>query len=168
MIIRFLTTVFLAVLVSGLAVAETEAPLSLGGLTLGQSSVAVVKTLGQPVEKGESREEMATGELVERWKYPALGLNIDLSHLNEKEPLTVYRILAGQPCNMRAYRGVTIGTFEAEVGAIARELEKTRGVEVSQRPGRGYGFLWVDEYQLLSLTLKNGKVSEICLGPGPE
>ena len=168
MMIRFLTTLVLAVLISGLALAESEDPLEFGGIRLGQSSVAVVKTLGQPVEKGESREEMATGELVERWKYPALGLNIDFSHLKEKEPLKVYRILAEQPCSMRAYRGVTIGTFEAEVGAIARELEKTRGVEVSQQPGRGYGFLWVDEYQLLSLTLKNGKVSEIYLGPGPE
>lgn len=147
--------------------AQNKDQFTLGKIGLGQGSAKVLRVLGPPAQKGELVEEPATGEIVERWSYPDLGLEIDMSSAQEKTGLTVYRIYAEEPCDFRGYRGVNIGAFAVEIQALARELERDSKVEVS-RSEESYGFLWTEEYQMLSLTLENGKISEIYLGPGPE
>jgi hypothetical protein len=159
--------VLLTLFLFGSSLADKTAPFDFGKIGLDESSAKVLRVLGPPAQKGELSEEMATGEMVERWSYPDLGLEIDMSQAGESKGFTVYRILAKQPCDMRGYRGVNIGSFAVEIQALARELERYSEVQVS-RSDESYGFLWTEEYQMLSLTLKNGKVSEIYLGPGPE
>lgn len=147
--------------------AEKQDPFTLGKLSLGQKESRVLRILGQPQGKSEVVEEMATGEMVQRWSYPDQGLDIELSRTKEDEPFTVYRMHAKAPCDLAAYKGIRIGAFAVEVKAVARSLGKMEGVEVSQSD-RGCGFLWADSYQSLSVTFTGGKVSEIFLGPGPE
>lgn len=149
------------------SLADKKDPFKLGNLSLGQKAPRVLRVLGQPAEKSEVKEEAATGEMVQRWSYPKQGLELDLSSSEDGQPLTVYRIYAKEPCNLSGYRGISIGTFAVEVQALARRMEGRKGLEVSQGE-LGYGFLWLDSYQMLSITVENGKVSEIFLGPGPE
>ena len=65
------------------------------------------------------------------------------------------------------HMGINIGAFAVEVEALARQLEKEPGVEVSRSEG-GYGFLWTESYQMLSVEVTDGKVSQLYIGPGPE
>jgi hypothetical protein len=166
--IRFAWIVLIALSLALPSLAERKSPFAFGKLSLNQGSAKVLRALGPPAEKGEIEEEMATGEMVQRWSYPKLGLEIDMSQSEGSKGFTVYRIMAEAPCDMRGYRGVNIGAFAVEINALARELENSKDVEVSRSGDEGFGFLWTEEYQMLSLTLKGGKVSEIYLGPGPE
>ena len=161
--VLILITTFLALPV----LAKREKTLSLGKISLGQTTAKVTRHLGPPKEKGETREEMATGEFVQTWSYPDQGLEIDFSRSDEKEAFTVYRVTAVEPCDFRGYMGINIGAFAVEVEALARQLEKEPGVEVSRSEG-GYGFLWTESYQMLSVEVTDGKVSQLYIGPGSE
>lgn len=147
--------------------AEKEDQFQLGKLSLGQKDSRVLRLLGQPTQKSEVVEEMATGEMVKSWGYPDQGLEIELSKTKEDQVFTVYRIHASAPCHLAAYKGIRVGTFAVEVNAVAESLKKNDGVEVSQNEA-GCGFLWKEAYQMLSVSFKRGKVSAIYLGPGPE
>lgn len=147
--------------------AKREKTLSLGKISLGQTMAKVTRQLGPPKEKSETKEEPATGELVQTWSYPDIGVEIDFSRTDEKKAFTVYRVTATEPCDFRGYMGLNIGAFQVEVEALAKQLEKEPGIEVSRSEG-GYGFLWTESYQMLSVGITDGKVSQLYIGPGPE
>ena len=134
-----------------------------------QQAVQLVVTDPGHVVDGEEAcvVDDATGEFVQTWSYPDLGVEIDFSRADEKKAFTVYRVTATEPCDFRGYMGLNIGAFQVEVEALAKQLEKEPGIQVSRSEG-GYGFLWTESYQMLSVGITDGKVSQLYIGPGPE
>lgn len=165
---RFLTTLLLLTVLSTMPVlAKREKGLSIGQVILGQSTGQVVATLGPPAERSRTQEEPATGEFVQTWSYPQHSLEIDISRSSEKEAFTVYRVRAGGRCKLKTFAGLNVGSFAAEVQGLARRFERDSEVEVTESED-GYTFLWVETNQMLGVSIADGKISRLYIGPGPE
>ena len=134
----------------------------LGKLALGQKSAAVIQLLGEPKSKGENALMEATGEWVQEWKFPSLGLRLMMGSTEKSGAKTVWSITADPKCKLATARGIQIGSTEAEVKkAYAKEHEK----EESQ-PGET--FVAGSIYGGVIFHFKKGKVHQIFIGAAAE
>ncbi len=141
----------------------------LGKVHLGQSQPEAETFLGRPSKKEAEVFEAATGEYLQRWRYPKLGLVVEMSSASSGGPLSVYRLEARTPNDWAAFGGVKVGSSIAEVEKALKKAEAGGGTEVYRDPKAGsFGILWSHTYVSLSLVVRDGKVHEIYLGPGPE
>jgi len=135
---------------------------AIGKIKLGLPAAAVVKALGQPEKKGADTEEDATGEWVQNWEFPALGLKLSMSSGKKGGAKSVNSITATGACKLATARGIKIGSTEAEV------RKAYGGVEDKEQSHKGESFVAGSIYGGVLFTLKDGKVSEIFLGAGAE
>ena len=66
---------------------------SLGKIAEGQKADDLVGLLGKPASKGKVTQMDATGEWVQEWKYPALGVRLSVD--NEGEVLAASNVVMG-------------------------------------------------------------------------
>ena len=134
----------------------------LGKIALGQKADAVVKLLGKPESKGEDTLWAATGEWVQQWKLPALGLELGMASAKKGGGKTVSSITATGACKLSTARGISIGSPVAAVRKAYGKLEEKQ----QSRPGET--FVAGSVYGGIIFTLKGGKVSEIFIGAAAE
>ena len=133
---------------------------SLGGVKLSQKPDAVAKLIGEPASKGKEVQWEATGDWVEEWSYPALGLKINMGATSKGGAKTVLSISATAPCKLATARGIKIGSALAEVSKAYKDAESKEGAE----PGKT--FVAGSIYGGVIFSLKDGKVTDIFIGAG--
>lgn len=134
-----------------------------GTINLGMGPEALKSQLGAPTRKGEKIEEMATGEWVEIWYYK--NMEVSMASTSENGPQRVYRVHAKGP-SPHKWLGVGIGTSYANAG-VAMKKHKKADVPF-QSTKDGMNLFWQKAWVVMTVNFKNGKVSEIFVGPGPE
>jgi hypothetical protein len=135
---------------------------SLGKITEGQKAEDLVGLLGKPASKGKVREMGATGEWVQEWKYPALGVRLSMGTYTKNGPMTVSQIWGEAGCKLATRRGIKIGDTIAAVRKAYGDVEdKSRGKSSDHFvAGSIYGGVFFD--------LKDGKVTQIFIGANAE
>lgn len=154
----------LCLLVSLPAAADKPA---VGTLKYEMPEAQVKKLLGPPANKIRETEEMATGLFISEWKYPTQGLTLTMSCPRPGEPRTLYRVHLVAPGLAQPGRG-GIGASATDIEAHCRKLyaaDKDATIDVSPEY---VSVSWEQLWAVLTYELKNGKVSAVFLGPGPE
>lgn len=131
---------------------------TLGALHLGMSATEVEGLLGRPVATGEVIEEPATGDMVQAWRYPDLGLTVTM--LQSDAP-AVLRILAEPPCKLVTSRGIGIGSPRA---ALEQAYASDRDEEMSHPDALVVG----SAYGGTVFLLESDAVASIFLGASAE
>jgi hypothetical protein len=134
----------------------------LGKIALGQKADDIVKLLGKPESKGEDALMAATGEWVQQWKFPALGLELGMASAKKGAGKTVSTITATGACKLATARGISIGSPVSAVRRAYGRLEEKQ----QSRPGKS--FVAGSVYGGVIFTLKHGRVSEIFIGAAAE
>ena len=111
--------------------------------------------------------EAATGETVQKWSYPKIGVTLDMAQSEQAETLRVYRIQAEKPCQWIGWDGIGIGSPAAKAKAYVSGLQMNPKNEVSISSD-SCSVLLTDSWTMLVFTLTEDKVSQIFFGPGPE
>ena len=163
---RFLLSLVFLLSVGGWTLADTPVD-AFGKLKLDQTAEEVVAALGKPAKKGEKLFEAATGETVQKWSYPKIGVTLDMARSEQAETLRVYRIQAEKPCQWIGWDGIGIGSPAAKAKAYVSGLQMNPKNEVSISSD-SCSVLLTDSWTMLVFTLTEDKVSQIFLGPGPE
>lgn len=138
-----------------------------GKIALDQAAADVVSAIGKPAKKGERYLEGATGNTIEKWEYPSLGLVIEMAEPEDSKNQAVYRIEAKAPCKWIGWNGIGIGSSAttAQKYVSSQQMNPDNQVTIS----KGHcSVLWTKSWTVLSFDLVNGKVSSIWMGPGPE
>lgn len=95
----------------------SELEYALGPLSLGMSTDAVVKALGEPDSRGQVILEEATGEYVQDWDYEDEGLELSMYSGSKDGEQVLGAIFAIAPCTLKTPRGVGLGSAFSEVGS---------------------------------------------------
>lgn len=133
-----------------------------GKLMIGQKAEAVITILGKPESKGKDLMWEAIGELVQEWKYPSLGLTLNMSSAKKRAAKTLWSISATGGCSLITARGIRIGSSEAAVRkAYGKEEDKSSSV-------RGESFVAGSVYGGVIFHFEKGKVSDIFIGAAAE
>ena len=135
---------------------------SLGGIRLSQKPDAVVKLIGEPASKGKEVMWEATGDWVQEWSYPALGLKINMGAKSKGGAKTVLSISATGRCKLATARGIRIGSALADVSKAYKDAE----AKDEETPGKS--FVAGSIYGGVIFSLKDGKVTDIFIGAEAE
>lgn len=135
---------------------------SFGKLALGQKAATVIQHLGEPKSKGEDLLMEATGEWVQEWEYPVLGLTLMMGSEAQGGAKTVWSISADGKCELATARGIRIGSSEAEV---KKAYSKEYNAEDSRA---GETFVAGSVYGGVIFDLEKGKVLGIFIGAAAE
>jgi hypothetical protein len=133
-----------------------------GPLALDQPAAKVTELLGKPKQRGEDTFWAATGEWVQEWHYPALGLELAMASDKKSGPKRLLSITATQGCKYATKRGIAIGSSEK---AVKKAYSKERDAEQSV-PGES--FVAGSVYGGVIFTLKAGVVTHIFIGAAAE
>lgn len=159
---RFFTTIVLvSLLLAAPALSRRSSSIGLGKLSLRQSPAKVLNIMGPPTAKAEVAQDPATKVSFEKWSYPEQGVEIDIA-MEDDRPSYLYRVSAVAPCRFKGYKGVNVGSFEAEVKALVLQAKSETEVEATVSD-KMYRFQWTEAAQVLELMVKNGKVRKILL-----
>lgn len=145
------------------AAEEILADERLGALKMGLSATEVLASLGEPKERGSDEEWEADGAFHQEWRWPALGLTLDMLSHKRRELKKIASIKVEEPSTLQTAKGIAVGSPRAEV---LRHYGKLRDPEfpVDEQKqliaGSIYGGLMFD--------FKGGKVSSIFLGAAAE
>lgn len=165
---RLLSLVAIAIFASPTAFLQAKeksvGPESLGKITEGQPAEDVVRIAGKPASKGKVREMAATGEWVQEWNYPALGIRLSMAASTRRGPMTVSQLWAKDGCKWATRRGIKIGDTIAAVRKAYGDVEYTAPDGKRSRELFIAGSL----YGGVLFTLKDGKVTEIFIGASAE
>lgn len=135
----------------------------LGALKIGLSAAEVLAAHGEPKERGSDDEWEADGAFHQEWRWPALGLTLDMISHKRRELKKIASIKVEEPSTLQTLKGIAVGSPRAEV---LRHYGKLRDPEfpVDEQKqliaGSIYGGLMFD--------FKDGKVSSIFLGAAAE
>ena len=161
-IATLLVLVALAIFSPAVAAEKSVTAEPLGKIALGQKADDILKLLGKPGSKGADRLMEATGEWVQEWKFPALGLELGMGSTKKGTGKTVSSITAKGACKLSTARGISIGS---PVAVVRKAYEK---IEEKQQGRTGEVFVAGSVYDGVIFTLKSGKVSEIFIGAAAE
>ena len=166
--LKFLSLVAVALLSSPSASVQAReksvGPEALGKIAEGQKAEDVVRLVGKPASKGKVTQMAATGEWVQEWKYPALGVRLTLASNAKNGPMTVSQLWAVDGCKLATRRGIKIGDTVAA-------LRKAYGDVEHKAPDGSRSrelFIAGSLYGGVLFHLKDGKVTEIFIGPSAE
>lgn len=157
-----LAVVALTISSPAFAAEQSVASEPLGKIALDQKADDVLKLLGKPASKGEDKFSEATGEWLQQWKFPALGLDLGMASAKKGAGKKVSTIKATAKCQLATARGITIGSSLAAVRQAYGKLED----KDDSKPGESFvaGFV----YGGVIFTLKAGKVAGIFIGAAAE
>ena len=96
---------------------------TVGGLALGAPAASVLKKFGDPPVIGDNVLMEATGEWVQEWSWPKLGLEINMGSTTKNGPKTVWSITAGKGSDLVTKRGIKIGSTMEEVRKAYGDVE---------------------------------------------
>ena len=137
---------------------------ALGDLRLGMEASEVLELLGTPKSKGEIEEEEATGDFVQEWQYPDVGLTLYMSAASRGAPQSLGSLRASSPCNLKTKRSVGLGSTWAEVDKAYGDVHDLEGLDpddkLSYTAGSVYGGVF--------FFFEAGKVESIFMGAGAE
>jgi hypothetical protein len=164
--VRFLSIVALLWLVAavrpGFADFELMQGEHFGKLKLGLSREAVTQLLGRPASRTPETLEAATGDYIQMWKYPRLGVTLKMgSSERHRNALQVSTIEVEAPSRLVTARGVSIGSRAED----ARRLYQK---EIDKETSRPDLIVAGSIYGGLMFTIKNGRVTRMFLGAGAE
>lgn len=135
---------------------------TVGGLALEAPAASVLKKFGDPPVIGDNVLMEATGEWVQEWSWPKLGLEINMGSTAKNGPKTVWSITAGKGSDLVTKRGI-------KIGSTMEEVRKAYGdVEDKESPASKDSFVAGSVYGGLIFTLNKGKVTQIFLGAAAE
>jgi len=135
----------------------------IGGLRIGMSEKELASSIaGKPI-KGKEIFEGATGEYVQAWKYPGLGIELKMGSETKGGAKRVESITLTGPGSLATRAGIQIGSTEEEV---IRAYGKYRDRDGGTRKGKS--FVAGSIYDGLIFNFRNGKVVEIFLGAAAE
>jgi hypothetical protein len=107
---------------AGFALMKRE---SLGPLRLGMSELAILSALKAKPVKGKMTLWEADGTYHQEWRYPKLGLILDLSSEKRSGAKNLFSITAQAPCRLKTSRSIQIGGSENEaLAAYGAEYNK--------------------------------------------
>ena len=138
----------------------TEEPF--GKLALDQPAAKVLEILGKPKAKGKDTLWAATGDWVQEWSYPSLGLELAMASGKESGPKRLLSITVTKGCTFATKRGISIGSTEA---AVKKAYAKERDAEQSES---GKSFVAGSIYGGVIFTFKTGLVTDIFIGAAAE
>ena len=150
----------LLTLTSSLLADVTEG--SFGPLALDQPAAKVTELLGKPKQVGENVLWAATGEWVQEWHYPALGIELAMASDKKSGPKRLLSITATTGCKYATKRGIAIGSSEK---AVKKAYAKERDAEQSES---GKSFVAGSIYGGVIFTFKAGVVTDIFIGAAAE
>lgn len=133
----------------------------LGRLRFGLKAKEVVEICGKAAAKGPVEDWAGVGLRVQKWEYPAQGLELHLSSMKADEEMTVLMIRARQGCSLVTTRGIQMGSTEEEV---LKAYGKLRGE--GSKPGEM--FVAGSTVGGVIFTFEKGKVVEIFIGAAAE
>lgn len=163
---QLILLILCCLLVGGHSLAETSQT-KFGKVWLEQPAKKVLSALGKPDKKGERHLEGATGYTIEPWEYSDLGLSLQMAEPEDSNKQTVYRIEVKSPCKWSGWNGIGIGTPAHKVKSFVSKKQINPKNEVSISDD-SCSVLMTESWTMLVFSIKNGKVKEIFLGPGPE
>jgi len=135
----------------------------LGALKLDLSATEVLAVLGEPAARGRDEEWEADSDFHQEWKWPALGLTLDMVSHKRREVKKVGSIRAVAPSTLQTARGIAVGSTRAEV---LRHYGKLRDPEFPVDEQEH--FIAGSIYGGLMFDFEAGKVSSIFLGAAAE
>jgi hypothetical protein len=137
---------------------------ALGDLRLGMAASEVIELLGQPKKKSGIDEEAATGDFVQSWDYPDLGLQLGMAASSRRGSQSLNSIIARPPCSLQTRRGIGIGSsFELTDQAYGA----LRDLDVSEPNDRNH-LVAGSIYGGVIFSFEDGVVSEIFFGAAAE
>ena len=157
---KALLLVLLTLTTTSLYADVTEEPF--GKLALDQPAAKVLEILGKPKSMGKDTLWEATGDWVQEWSYPSLGLELAMASDKESAPKHLLSITATKGCTFATKRGIRIGSTEKAVKkAYAKERDSEQSVA-------GESFIAGSVYGGVIFTLKAGLVTDIFIGAAAE
>lgn len=135
----------------------------IGELALGLAAAKVVALHGEPGSRGRDEMWEADGAYHQSWKWPQLGLELDMVSDRRKGDKKIGSITARAPSTLATAKGLTIGSPRAEVLKLygkLRDPESTVDDATQFIAGSIYGGLM--------FTFAGGKVTEMFLGAAAE
>jgi len=113
---------------SAVPVAPPRAPDTLGGVAEGSLDTDVVKALGKPPKAPPPHYDMATGDYVSTWVYPAKGISISMWSKEESGPFKV-ELMHVYGMSVKTNEGIGLGASVDDVmkaygAAIDKETSK--------------------------------------------
>jgi hypothetical protein len=151
--------------VSGISIAATGYPYEkeqIGQLHLGLSGKEVKQIIpGQP-KCGPEELAPYDGAYHQEWKYPATGIELDMSAEKKGGPLSIERIVITSPCKLKTQRGIGIGSTEAEV---TEAYGRFRNAFASEQFN---SFIAGSIFGGVMFSFEKGKVSWILIGANAE
>lgn len=133
----------------------------LGKLHYEMKAKDVVELCGKAATKGPVENWEAVGLYVQKWEYPQLGLELQMSSEKKGGEQSVFMIRAAKPCKLVTTRGIQLGSTEKEVVKAYGEL---KGEE--SEPGKT--FVAGSTVGGVIFTFKEEKVVEIFIGAAAE
>lgn len=140
----------------------------LGEVFIGQSKAEFTSITGKPAKTDAVVFEAATGEYLQKWHYPKLGLVAEMGSAEKNGAQKVYRLEASAPNKWKAFGGVSVGSPVAKVEQALKKAEGKNTEVHRDQEGGNYGILWNETYLSVGYEVADGKVKKIYLGPGPE
>lgn len=136
---------------------------SFGDIKLGQQHDELLKVLGEPEAKADTKEWAADGLMHENWIWEKKGLLIGMSWDKTKAEAAkaVFSITARAPCAFKTRAGIGIGSTYAEVQEAYKKDIDTEATDKTQiTVGSVYGGI--------IFSFEKDKVSNIFLGAAAE
>lgn len=143
----------------------TEAMLrgeGLGGLRLGLPEKEVLKQLGKPAKQTAVVLQEADGMYVQKWLYPAQGIELQMSAEKKTGVKSVAMITASAPCDLSTKQGIKIGSAE---GAVRKAYGAHADRDTPAEPGT---FVAGSIYGGIIFNFSKGKVTRIFFGAAAE
>lgn len=133
-----------------------------GELHTGMKPAEVETMLGKPEKTEGPFEEGATGEFLTTWSYPAKGLSLDFSAVDDKGKDIALR---GISCSKTCAFGLPWGL---KIGSTVADVKKVYGENFDKSATREDLFIAGSVYGGSFYTIENGAVVGIFIGPGAE
>jgi len=135
---------------------------AVGALKIDMPALQVKAQIAEMPTMGPKRLWGADGMMHQMWKYPKLGLEIDMTSENKNAAQTISAITVKAPSILQTRHGIHVGSRESEVmkaykGEISKEESKPGQTIVA---GSLYGGVVI--------TIEKGVVSTIFLGAAAE
>jgi len=142
----------------GFSIMESD---TIGDLKYHMAASSVEKLLGPPESKGKNMEWEAIGEFVQDWKWPKMGITLQMVSATEKGRKKVFGITINPPSKLSTSKGIRIGSTVAAV-------RKAYGAYEDKEVTSADVFVAGTFYGGVIFSLKDGKVTDIFIGSAAE
>lgn len=135
---------------------------SIGALRIGLSRNHVLRTVGSNPTAGPIELWDADGNYHQQLKFPAQGIKVYLVSHSQSAAQSVESICVTAPCTLATKRGIRIGSSERDV------VNSYKSHQNKEESEPGFTFVAGTTYGGLIFQFKDGRVSQIFLGPASE